>query len=506
MTVARPFDTYGEALAHWAKTTPNKTFLVDLSDNKKYSYATFDRLVNAATRLLHKRGVRQGDIVALRLPNSADFLILYFACIRGGFISNPYPVSMSDAELQKGLRFMKPKFTVVEEGTSPLLRAVRKLSLARKGRASLQHVLKKFSDAPYGEKALFRKAASVYLTSGSTGDPKAILYSHENLVTRTIILCRELRHTQDTVHLGFLPMGHTSITGFSVQPVTYVGGTLVIAENFTSIQKNFWSIIKKYRVRYVQMVPTVLFAMLNIPYRYSRKGIMLPYLACGSAPLPISTQRGFERKFSIPVGNFYGCSEAGSPLLDDPRKKHWKPGSIGIESSGYTTKLLGKGMKAVRTGEIGEIAVKSLAVCMGYFKNSSAFRKSMWRGYFRTGDLAYKDSRGRYFFADRKKDLIIRGGSNIFPGEIDEVLFKHPAILEACTIGVPDPLYGESVVSFVVLKNDVPIEELHAHCALHLQPLKRPRRIISVPKLPKTSSGKLLRKQLRELYETRYKK
>ena len=401
---------------------------------------------------------------------------------------------------------MRPKFTVVEEGASPLLRRVVKLSLARKGPASLQHVLKKFSDAPYSERAQIQRAASIYLTSGSTGDPKAISYSHENLVVRTKILCKELGHSHDTVHLGFLPMGHTSITGFSVQPVVYVGGTLVIAENFTSIQKHFWSIVKKYRVRYVQMVPTVLFAMLNIPYRYSRKGVLLPYIACGSAPLPLSTAKGFKRKFGIPVGNFYGCSEAGSPLLDDPRKKHWKPGSIGTESSGYTTKLLDDRMKEVEPGEVGEIAVKSRAVCMGYFKNPSAFRKSMWRGYFLTGDLAYKDTSGRYFFADRKKDLIIRGGSNIFPGEIDEVLFKHPAVLEACTIGVPDALYGENVVSFVVLKSDVPLEELHAHCALHLQPLKRPRHIISVPKLPKTASGKLLRKELRELYETQYKK
>ena len=144
-------------------------------------------------------------------------------------------------------------------------------------------------------------------------------------------------------------------------------------------------------------------------------------------------------------------------------------------------------------------------MCIGYYKNPAAYRKAMYKGFFLTGDLAYEDTRGYYHFADRKKDLIIRGGLNILPGEIDEVLFRHPAVLEASTIGVPDKFFGENIVSFIVPKKPVTEEVLIAHCAKYLQYVKRPSRIIFQTVIPKTPSGKLLRRKLRTLYDETYK-
>lgn len=501
------FKNFSEVLEHWAAHEPEKTYLVDLSNGKRYSYGAFNTLVNRATRFLQKAGARPGSIVSLRIRNSADFLMLYFACARGGFIVNPFPVSASDEELAKNLTFIKPKLVILEKKASTLPRSLKTVVIGRKGRSAFENFLKKYPSTPFKNKPDSRKIAALYLSSGTTGNPKGMLLSHANVIARADTIGRGFGHTHDTVHFGFLPMAHTSITEYSILPVTYLGGTMVIAENFISIRKNFWKILKKYRVRYVQAVPTILFSILNTDYpRYSTKGLLLPYVGCGSAPLPLSTQAKFKKKFGIPVANLYGCSETSEVLFDDPTKKGWRAGSIGSPLDPRTCKLLDDNGTEVPRGAVGEIAFKSPTVCVGYYKNPRLFKRSKWRGFFLTGDLAYKNREGRYFYVDRKKDLIIKGGLNIFPGEIDEVLFKHPAVLEASTIGVPDTYLGEEIVSFVVLKKAATEAELIAHCAKFLQYVKCPARIIFVKSIPKTASGKLLRKNLRALYHEKYRK
>ena len=497
------FTDFSHALAHWAAHEGGKTFLMDLGSGATYTYADFDRHVSAAVHLLRSEGVRLGKIVSVRIRNSADFLIIYFACIRMGAIVNPFPASTSDEELSKALAFIEPRLVILERCAKKLPARTGTLLIGC-GNKSLFSQLKPYEGRRASGTVDSKKAAALYLSSGTTGDPKGMLFSHENIIARANAVCRDFGHGHDTVHLGFLPMGHTSITDYSLLPVMYAGGTLIIAENFLSIRQDFWRIIAEDRIRYVQTVPTVLFSILNTDYSdYDSTRLILPYVACGSAPLPLSIQQEFKNKFGIPVANLYGCSETGPAFFDDPRIKGWRPGSIGVPLSVHACELVDEQGKVVLRG-VGEIAIKSKTVCIGYYKNPDAYAAAMRVGFFLTGDLARRDAKGRYLYADRKKDIIIKGGSNIFPGEIDEVLFKHPRVLESSTIGVPHDFFGEDIVSFVVSTGDVTDVELIAHCEKHLQYMKCPARIIFLPVIPKTHSGKLLRKKLRALYQERY--
>ena len=500
------FKNFSDALFHWAKVSPEKNYLIDLATQTSYSYSRFDALVNRAATLLQINGCRPQQIISIRIRNSTDFLILYFAAIRIGCVVNPFPSSVSDAELTKSLAFIRPDLLITESTIKSPPAKTRTLTIApgRRGK-DLDSRLKTITKADLRRSVDATAVASLYLSSGTTGDPKGMLFSNGNIIARAKAICEQFGHTEGSVHLGFLPMGHTSITDYSFLPLMYCGGTLVIAENFLRIRRDFWNILKQYSVRYVQTVPTVLFTILNTDYPdFSRRGLCLPYVACGSAPLPFSTQLQFKKRFGIPVANLYGCSETGPAFIDDPRAGKWKPGSIGYPLKVHTCVLLDERGKPIRSG-VGEIAIKSKTVCVGYYKNPAAYRRAMLRGYFRTGDLAYQDASGRYFFAERKKDLIIKGGTNIFPGEIDEVLFKHKDVAEASTIGVPSEFYGEDIVSFVVAKNTISEKKLLDHCTEHLQILKRPSRIIFLKEIPKTYSGKLLRRKLRELYEEKYR-
>lgn len=501
------FNTFSELIEHWARRSPDKVFIDDLAFDRKYTYAGFNAKVNQAVHFLRKKGVKSGMIVTLRIRNSGEFLVLYFAVIRAGAIVNPVPFSMSDAEFVRHLRFVKPKLVFAEAVSDEVRKQTHAVLIARQGKQPLSKLFERYPDTAPATKLDPKKAACLYYSSGTTSDPKGILYSHRNMIALITSICRDFGHTSDTKHLGFLPMGHTAITNYSFLPVAYAGGTLVLAENFISIRRAFWDIVRKHGITYVETVPSVLFSILNTKYpRFSKRGLALEYVGCGSAPLPLSIQKQFQKKFKIPVANLYGLSETGPSHFDDPRRKGWKPGSIGRPLSVNDCKILNGALRAAPTGRVGEIAIKGPNVFVGYHKNEAAYRKAVRKGFFLTGDLGFRDRKGLFYYVDRKKDLIIKGGSNIFPGEVDEVLFKHPAVLEAATIGVPDVFLGEEIVSFVALKRDATERELQEHAQKHLQVAKRPKRIVVLPALPKTASGKLLRRTLRSLYEEKYEK
>ena len=501
------FGNFSEALSYRAAHAPSKLFLIDVTAGEKYAYAAFNGAVNRAARFLKEKGVRRGDIVSVRIRNSSEFLIIYFATIRIGGVINPVPSTISDAEFGTHLEFVRPRLVCAETVPARLRKRHRTALVAFAGKHTLAAMLKKYSDAEVEDPLDPAKPACLYYSSGTTSNPKGVLYSHRNMTSLVDSICRDFGHDSETKHLGFLPMGHTAITNYSFLPVLYAGGTLVFAENFLKIRSSFWSIVKKYAITYVETVPTVLFSILNTKYpRYSKQGMRLAYVGCGSAPLPLSIQKKFQEKFRIPVANLYGLSETGPSHFDDPREKGWKPGSIGRPLSVNECRIVGGDLSELPRGSVGEIALKGPNVFIGYYKNTAAYRAAVRKGYFLTGDLGYEDSWGRFYYVDRKKDLIIKGGANIFPGEIDEVLFKHPAVLEASTIGIPDVFFGEEIVAFVTLKKSASEAELLAHCAKHLQAAKRPKRILIVPSLPKTASGKLLRRHLRTLYQEKYEK
>jgi long-chain acyl-CoA synthetase len=308
----------------------------------------------------------------------------------------------------------------------------------------------------------------------------------------------------DDIHIGFLPLGHTAITNYSLLPVIYNASTLILCENFMKIRAEFWKIVNRFKATYVEMVPTLLFMMLNTPYDQAdiENNKTLKYVGCGSAPLSLDTQLDYKEKFGIPVINLYGLSEAGPTHFDDPFREGWEPGSIGIPIHNCECIILREDKSEADINEIGEIALKGDNVFIGYYNNEEAYREVMHNDYFLTGDLGYKKEDGQFYFVDRKKDLIIKGGVNIVPGEVEEVLYQLKDIEVAAVIGIPDAIYGEDVVAFVKPVKNVQIseDEIRSYCLQHFQEFKCPKRVIIIDKFPLGPSKKILKRELKQQY------
>jgi long-chain acyl-CoA synthetase len=208
----------------------------------------------------------------------------------------------------------------------------------------------------------------------------------------------------------------------------------------------------------------------------------------------------FQKRFGVAVPNLYGLSETGPTHYDDPSRPGWQPGSIGRPLDVNEADIVDANDAPVSPHQVGEIVIKGDNVFVGYYENDEIYARVMRGGYFHTGDLGYVDEQGVFYFVDRSKDLIIKGGTNIAPGEIDEILLSYPAIKEAVTIGIPDEMFGEEIKSFVVLKDgrQATAEDIVAHCRSFLPPIKVPKAIEITSSLPKTHSGKLLRRELRQ--------
>src|SRR3989344_3950444 len=483
-TDVRPiFRNLSEALDYWSDNDPEKTFINSLSIGETFSYSAFNRLVNSGVRFLENQGVKKGDTVLLCVRNSIEFLVIYFASARLGSVINPLPSSVGEAELSANIKFIKPKLSLIEE------------------KEAFIKVLNKFSDEPVSIALDDAAPTCLYYSSGTTAKPKGLFFSHKGLMNLVLLMCHGFDHHKESIHLGILPMGHTSVVHHSVLPVLYKGGTFIFSENFMKIRKDFWKIIEKYKINYIQAVPTVIFMILNTKYLgYQRKKLALPYIACGSAPLPESIKVSFEKRFSLRLANLYGLSEAGHLIADYPFKGKWKPGSIGRPLDAIDLKIFNDAGKEVRPNEVGEFVVKTPGFFMGYYKDKKLYEDSFKNGYFKTGDLGYKDKDGLFYYVGRKKDLIIKGGVNISPNLIDEVLIKHPKISEAASVGMPDKFFGETIKSFLVIKpgQKASIEEILKYCRKGLGAFKSPSEIEFVDAIPKTFSGKVLRRKLRK--------
>jgi acyl-CoA synthetase (AMP-forming)/AMP-acid ligase II len=331
-----------------------------------------------------------------------------------------------------------------------------------------------------------------------------VVYTNQNMMALIGSIVDEFNFNLDSKHLGILPMGHTAITNYSFLPSLFAGGQLYLAQNFNSIRVNLFDIISEYQINYLQIVPTILFALISTNYDSNKINLnqSLKYVGCGSAPLSLESQIKFFKKFSINVANLYGLSETGPSHFDNPLKVGWKPGSIGFPLSVNKCKILDNDMNEVKVNEVGQIALTGENVFKSYLNNDDAFNKSSFKGYFLTGDLGYKDKTGKYFFVDRIKDLIIKAGVNIVPGEIEEIIFKVIGVNSVAVIGIPDKLFGEEIIAFVEKKDKgLSSEKIFKELKKSLQFLKIPKKIIFLDKLPQGPSGKILKRKLKDLYK-----
>jgi acyl-CoA synthetase (AMP-forming)/AMP-acid ligase II len=297
-----------------------------------------------------------------------------------------------------------------------------------------------------------------------------------------------------------LPLFHANaqIATFTV-PLT-VGCEVVMWERFSA--KTFWETVKELEPVSISAVPTILAALLNAPGAEQASNTSLRYIICGAAPLSRELMEAFEERFDIRILEGYGLTESTCVSSLNPYYGARKPGSIGLPVRGQQMRIAGRDGKEAPFGEYGEIVLRGPNIMPGYLKNAEATAESIKDGWLHTGDIGYMDEDGYYFIVDRSKDMIIRGGENIYPREIEEVLYEHEGILECAVIGIPDEVRGEEVLAVVAPKPGVTLdaEEVRAFSAERLARFKVPARVEVADELPKTPTGKISKGPLRDQF------
>lgn len=487
------------AVSFYAKKQPDKPYIISLTNKIKYTYSQVDMLVNQVCYFYQTLGVKQGSIISAVLKNDIEYIVMYLASLRYGAVFNPYPYSLEAKDIIRYLSFLNPFIVFCQKQHYEEFKAIGHHDVCLIEESFFENKvdgIKPYEDFDPGVDSM----ACIYYSSGTTGNPKNIIISFRNMVVNTSSLVRGFGINKEDVHLIVLPLGHTAAINYSFLPCTLSGATIILAESFWKIRSKFWTLIKEYKITYVELVPSILFALLNTPY--SREEYLdidsLRFIGCGSSTLPRDRQIQFIKKYGVKVANLYGLSETGPTHVDYPLTKDWEPGSIGVPLDCNEVGIVNEEGAFVGISEIGEFVIKGENVFMGYFGNQTLYNQVVRNGYFHTGDLGYRDEKGKHFFVGRKKELIIKGGVNIAPDEIDEILYKMAEVEEALTVGKPDAYMGEKICAYIVTKagSCISEDEVFEHCRNYLSKDKIPDSVVFVQEIPKGHSGKMLRRRL----------
>ncbi|HZB45722.1 MAG TPA: long-chain-fatty-acid--CoA ligase [Pyrinomonadaceae bacterium] len=493
-----------ELLEARAAAAPAKTFLFSEQDGRRFTYAEFDAAVDATARMLAARGVSKGDVVSLLLPNGAEYVVAYFACFKLGALAGPvnsllkteemaYVVSNSEAKVMlRGAEFEAQAAECAK--TVGTLREVVPFDDVAAATADFANVGERPSDVRSDRD----DEAIIIYTSGTTGKPKGCLLTHGNLLANARQIVEWLGFTEGDRLLTVMPLFHMNAVTVTTASALYAGGSTVVSPRFSA--SRFWQIVSDYGVTSFGSVATMLSMLLAKYPEGVPEGLdttRLRFAMCGSAPVPAEVMRRFEERFECLVIEGYGLSESTCRSTFNPPDARRRPGSCGV-AIGNEMKVFDEEDREVPDGELGEIVMRGENVFKAYYKNEEATRRAFRGGWFHTGDIGSRDAEGFFHIVDRKSDMIIRGGENIYPREIDELLYRHESIAEAAAVGVPDELYGEEVAAFVVLKEgrEAGAQEIIEHCRAHLADYKCPKSVHFLDALPKGPTGKVLKREL----------
>ncbi len=496
------FPSFSEILSNTAERSPDQIFLIE--GENRWNYGMFNSLVNRCCHYFDNAGLQAGDIISVILRNSVDYLILYFAAIRSRIILNPFPFHLNAEEVISKVEIIEPKIIFCHKSHYEALSnsKFRTENLDNEKSKAFHEVLSDYpADTFRSPEMEGDQTAVMYYSSGTTGNPKIIEYTHRSMVLSQASMLRSGFTKPGDIHLCILPLGHTAVLRYSIKQCVCTASTVVLYESFWKLRTNLWNEIEKHGATFIEVVPSILIAILNTPYKDFNKAQAksIDFIGCGSSFLASNLQEAFEKRFGVPVANLYGLSETGATHFDNPDEQGRKTGNIGRPFDIVDVKLFDDKGSEVGNHETGEFGIKGPGLFKGYYKNREASDKCFKNGYFMTGDLGRIDENGIFYYVDRIKDLIIKGGVNIVPSQIEEVLQSHSVVQEAAVIGKPDMLLGETIKCYIVPKNGEILDskELKTYCKKKLGDFKTPSEFEVVEALPKGSSGKILKRELR---------
>jgi len=502
--------TIGQLLTLTASKFPDRTAL--LFEDRKFTYREFNRRVNQFAQTLLRFGLRKGEKVAVLLFNSNHSVEAYLGTAKAGGVFTPINFRLAAEEVLYILDHSDARFFVFAEDFAETVAKIRpQLSkidffisagnLALPGTLDYEKLLKDSKDVEPDRLISEDDECQLMYTSGTTGKPKGAIITHRNVLWNLFntILGREDKEGDTALVIG--PLYHTAALNNHFTVRMALAGTTILIKNFEP--RRVMEFIEKERVNIISGAPAVYNLLLSLPdvEKYDTRSITK--CTAGAAILPDETKRRLLELFPNAQGVYdvYGCTEA-SPCItilkaaDSLRKKE----CVGPPLPFLEVKIVDDQDREVPVGKVGELLCRGPNVMKGYYKNPQATAEALRGGWLHTGDLARRDEEGFIYIVDRKKDMIISGGENIYPREIEEVLYQHPKIQDATVIGIPDSLWGESVKAFVVLKagQTMKEEEVIEYCKSRLASYKKPKSVKFVESLPRNPSGKVLKTVLRE--------
>ncbi|WP_223587779.1 long-chain-fatty-acid--CoA ligase [Neobacillus bataviensis] len=474
--------------------------------NKTYSNVETKNYAEQLANGLQRLGIDKADRVIVCMPNCPEVLFAYQGITRAGAIIVPvmftlHPKELHYIALNSGAKAVITSSYVSQNVEKALEGLPSKPQLIVVDQPSNDRAKNFYDVMAQGESREFGEVrpedtAVILYTSGTTGNPKGVLLTHKNLYSNAANSAKH-NDTERGTTLGVLPLAH--VYGLTVSNVCFLTGSSIVV--FSSFDvKEVFSAIENYRVKTFSAVPAMIHALVSYPEADRYDTSSLESVGSGSAPLPVALLNAFEQKFGAKVYEGYGLSEAAPVVTAHKKGYEVKPGSVGIPIPGVEVKIVNEIGEELPIGEVGELIVRGDSVTPGYYQNQEESLRVLKDSWLYTGDMARIDDDGYVYIVDRKKDLIIRGGFNVYPRDVEEILNAHEQVLEAAVVGVPDERMGEEMVACIVRKpgNDVTEEELILYCQDHLAKNKTPRRVVFLESLPRNGVGKILKTHLRK--------
>lgn len=502
-----PYQPIAELFAQYRARDPRKTAIVDLDGGTSISFGELDQITTDIAHDLKRRGVGKGDRVLLLSDECLEKLLIWFGVWRLGAVVCPLNIEINANVMAELTRSVNPRLIFAHRDLD-LSALVGDHPAPRLRFASWREE----SDAYFGALARHRRPeevpernnpedlACIFCTSGTTARPKIVVYDHCAYWLNGLSTLEFLGLTEDDRTLEYRSFGWNSAQVLSLMPFLEKGLTLHIAKRFS--HSRFFEWIRTHGITFSAGVPTVLNMLLNKPLGYTAKDVpTLKLMSCSTAPLTAQQWMQFEEMYGVKLLQCYGMSEAGWVCGNRTYKN--KIGTVGVPALHQEFEIVGPDGKPVPPGVEGEITAGGPHTAVGYLREDGTI-EPLRPNRIKTGDLGIMDAEGFVRVTGRTKDLIIRGGVNIAPLEIDEVLLKHPGILDAASVGVPDKIYGEDIVCYVVPRDqDLTADSVLRHARQFLPAAKTPKQAVIVPELPKNDRGKVLRDALRQDWLTR---
>jgi len=487
-----------------------------MDQRRSFSFLETNRRVCRLANSLLELGLRKGDRISVLSENSIEFVELYLAAAKAGLVINPINFRLTGEDVTYISNHAEASAFVVHEPFRETFEAVRDQLTAPTGR----HILVGGKAAGYlsydellerGEErepeVVVRPEDTWVLlyTSGTTGKPKGVLRSHESYVAFYLINAIDFDFRPGDRVLNVMPLCHVNTTFFTFT-LTYIGGSTYVVPARGFEPRQMLQVVQQARINFISLIPTHYALILAIPpeerARYDLSSIKK--LLCSSAPARVEHKKAIMAMLpGVELYEGYGSTEAGIVTVLGPDEQLTKPGSIGRESLGTDEiKILDENRQPVAPGQIGELYSRGPMLFDGYFKDEAKTRAAHAGEWFSAGDMAYQDEDGYYFLVDRKHNMIITGGEHVFPSEVENVICRHPAVMDAAVVGVPHEKWGEAVCAVIIRKPGAECseEEVVQHCRQHLAGYKRPKRVVFIEpgQMPRTATGKILHRILRE--------